>query len=99
LGETEVRTFLDHLLRDRRMRPTTLRVYGAALRLLYDSTLDRPAVMRRIPYPRRVPERLPEVVSPAEVAQLLGAVPSLKHRAMVMATYGAGLRVSELSVR
>lgn len=96
LSETEVRAFLDHLLRDRGMRPATLRVYGAALRFLYDTTLRRPAVMRRIPYPRGGPERLPEVLSPAEVAQLLRAVPSLKHRAMVMAAYGAGLRVSEL---
>jgi site-specific recombinase XerD len=96
LGETAVRAFLDHLVRDRRMSPATLRVYGAALRFLYDVTLSRPDVVRRVPYPRRVPERLPEILSPTEVAQLLGALRSLKHRAMVMAAYGAGLRVSEL---
>jgi len=33
-------------------------VYGAALRFLYDVTLDRPAVTARIPR-RRVPERQP----------------------------------------
>ncbi len=96
LGERDVRAFLDHLLRDRRMRPATLRVYGAALRFLYDATLGRPEVMRRVPYPRRAPEHVPDILSPAEVAQLLGAVRSLKHRAMVMTAYGAGLRVSEL---
>jgi site-specific recombinase XerD len=96
VGEPEVRAFLDHLLRDRGMRPTTLRVYGAALRFLYDTTLERPEVMRRIPYPRGVPARLPDVLSQAEVAHLLAAAPSLKHRAMMMAAYGAGLRVSEL---
>jgi site-specific recombinase XerD len=96
LGETEVRAFLDHLVRERRMSPATLRVYGAALRFLYHGTLGRPDVVRRVPYPRRVPERLPEILSPAEVEQLLGALRSLKHRAMVMVAYGAGLRVSEL---
>jgi site-specific recombinase XerD len=96
LGETAVRAFLDHLVRDRRMSPATLRVHGAALRFLYDVTLSRPDVVRRVPYPRHVPERLPEILSPAEVEQLLGALRSLKHRAMVMAAYGAGLRVSEL---
>jgi integrase len=35
-------------------------------------------------------------LSPAEIEQLLAAVRTLKHRAMVMAAYGAGLRVSEL---
>jgi integrase len=84
LGEPEVRAFLDHLLRDRQMRPATLRVYAAALRFLYDATLGRPEVMCRVPYRRRAPEHVPEILSPAEVAQLLGAVRSLKHRAMVM---------------
>jgi integrase/recombinase XerD len=78
------------------MRPATLRVYGAALRSLYDATLGRPEVMRRVPYPRRAPEHVPEILSPAEVAQLLGALRSLKHRARVMTAYGAGLRVNEL---
>ena len=90
LGEAEVRAFLDHLVRERRMSPATLRVYGAALRFLYHGTLGRPDVVRRVPYPRGVPERLPEILSPAEVERLLGALRSLKlkHRAMVMAAYG-----------
>jgi site-specific recombinase XerD len=37
------------------------------------------------------------VLSPAEVEQFLAAVISLKHRAMLMTTYSAGLRVSELT--
>jgi site-specific recombinase XerD len=53
-------------------------------------------VVERIHYPRRVTERVPEILSPGEVAQLLGAVRRLKHRALLMVAYGAGLRVSEL---
>jgi hypothetical protein len=60
------------------VRPTRLRVYGAARRFLYDATLDRPQVMQRIPYPRGVPEHLPEVLSPPAVAQLLAAASSFK---------------------
>ena len=63
---------------------------------LYRVTLDRPGVVRRIPFPRQVRERLPEILSPGEVAQLLGAVRRPKHRAMLMVAYGAGLRASEL---
>lgn len=59
-------------------------------------TLTRPHVVQHVPAPRRIAERLPEVLSPAEIEQLLAAVRTLKHRAMVMAAYGAGLRVSEL---
>jgi site-specific recombinase XerD len=96
LGETETRAFLDHLVRERGVSRSTHGVYVAAIHFLYRVTLDRPAVVQRIPYPRRVRERLPEILSPGEVAQLLTAVRLLKHRAMVMVAYGAGLRVSEL---
>ncbi len=63
---------------------------------LYRVTLDRPGEVRRIPFPRRVRERLPEILSVAEVERLLGAVRRPKHCAMLMVAYGAGLRVSEL---
>jgi Phage integrase, N-terminal SAM-like domain/Phage integrase family len=96
LGEAEVRTFLDHLVRERRISRAALGVYVAALHFLYRVTLDRPDVVQRIRYPRRGRERFPEILSPAEVERLLGAGRSLKHRAMVMVAYGAGLRASEL---
>ena len=96
LGAAEVRAFLDHLVHERHLSRSTHVAYVAALQFLYRVTLDRPWVIQRIPYSRRGPERVPEVLSPGEVAQLLGAVRSLKDRAMVMVAYGAGLRVSEL---
>src|SRR5207244_3910251 len=45
---------------------------------------------------RRVPERLPTVLSTAEVERLLAAAHSPKHRAILMTAYGTGLRVSEI---
>jgi site-specific recombinase XerD len=96
LGPTDVRAFLDHLVRERRVSSSTHAVYVAALQFLYRVTLDRPAVVQRLAYPRRVGQRLPQILSPTEIAQLLAAVRSLKHRAMVMVLYGAGLRVSEM---
>jgi len=96
LGESEVRAFLDHLVQEKRVSRSTHRVYVAAIHFLYRVTLDRPGVVRRIPFPRQVSERLPEILSPAEVERLLGAVSRPKHRALLMVAYGAGLRVSEL---
>lgn len=95
LGEAEVRAFLLHLVHERKAKPATLRMYVAALKFLYATTLRRPEVVARIPWPQ-VPERLPDILSPAEITQLLGAVRSMKHRVVLMIAYGAGLRISEV---
>ena len=91
VGEAEIRSFLDHLVREKRVSRSTQRVYVAAIHFLYRVTLDRPVAVRRIPFPRRDGERLPEILSTAEVARLIEAVRRPKHRAMLMTIYGAGL--------
>ena len=46
--------------------------------------------------PVRVPERLPVVLSVADVTRLLDAAPNLKSKAALSVAYGAGLRASEV---
>src|SRR5260370_10539832 len=41
--------------------------------------------------------KLPTVLSPDEVARLLGATTCIKHRAALSVAYGAGLRVTEVA--
>jgi site-specific recombinase XerD len=57
-------------------------------------TLQRERVVESFWTPH-VAKKLPEVLSGSEVERLLGAITSLKYRAIVMTTYGAGLRISE----
>jgi site-specific recombinase XerD len=95
LGAAEIRTFLVHLVRERKVAPSSFNVYACAIKFLYAVTLDRPEVIARIPR-MRVPMHLPVVLSAVEVLQLLGALTTDKHRVMVMLAYGAGLRVSEV---
>ena len=67
----------------------------SALRFLCESVLDRPLLAPKIPRPR--PERaLPTVLSQEEVAAMLARPRNLKHRALLMLLYSAGLRVSEV---
>lgn len=49
-------------------------------------TIDRP----------RKEKMLPEVLSEEEVVQLLNATENIKHKAILMTIYSAGLRISEL---
>ena len=44
----------------------------------------------------REPRKLPLVLSPEEVAQLLEAAPGIKYKAALSVAYGAGLRASEV---
>jgi site-specific recombinase XerD len=67
-----------------------------ALRFFYHHVLHRDWMIEHIPYPRHE-EKLPVVLSPAEVAAVFEATRNLKHRTILMTIYAAGLRVSELT--
>jgi len=95
MGEVEVKQFLLYRQRVDRIGAATLHVTAAALRFLYAVTLDRPEVASKIPYPK-VQSALPDILSGTEMHGLLNGMESTKYRAIVMATYAAGLRVSEV---
>jgi integrase/recombinase XerD len=95
LGEEHVRAWLLHLIKVQRRLPRTVNVHIAALRVLFAVTLQRPEVMANIRQVRPQ-HRQPTIPSGQQIRALLDAAPSLKHRAMFMLLYGAGLRVSEM---
>lgn len=94
MGEAEVRSFLVHLVEVQKVSPSVQKMYVAGLKFLYGATLNRPEVVERIPWPK-IPKVLPDVLSPEEVVQVLGAVQSLRDRMVVTSAYAAGLRISE----
>jgi integrase/recombinase XerD len=95
LGKEEVRGFLHHLLAVRRMNPPAIKGYIASLKFLYTHTLERPEVVAWIPYPK-VHSKLPAVLDPAEVKEVLVAIESPLFRALFVTTYATALRVSEV---
>ena len=96
MGETEVRDFLVHLRDERQLHPSTINGYVAALTFLYANTLRRAEVVVRPWFRPRIPKTVPLVLSRQEVEALLQAVESLTYRAVLMTTYGAGLRIAEV---
>jgi len=94
LGRPQVEDFLLHLVRERRLKASSHNVYASALRFLYDVALERPEVMARIAR-RKQDMRLPVLLSPTQIVQLLCAVRSIAVRTVLVLAYGAGLRVSE----
>ena len=95
LGPEEIRTYLVHLTTERQLAPRTIIIAVAGLRFLYTVTLQKPwSVAVVIPAPKE-PQRLPVVLSPAEVVRFLDSVATLHHRTILTTCYAAGLRISE----
>src|SRR5450432_3466362 len=95
LGPTEIRTYLLHLTRERRLAASSIIVTVSALRFFYTVTLKRPWVVEEdIPAGHQA-KKLPVVLSKEEVARFLGAVDNLKHRMVLTVCYATGLRISE----
>jgi len=96
LNEREVQQYLLHLIQERGLAWSSCNVATNGLRFLYRVTLDRGEVEFCIPQARR-PQRLPEILSREEIERLLAAASDPKHRTLLMLTYSAGLRVSEVA--
>jgi integrase/recombinase XerD len=94
LGPEDVRTYQVYLTKTRKLAPSSISIAVSALRFLYKVTLKQPWAPDEIPMPK-TPFKLPVILSPEEVLHFLDSVDSMKHRAILMATYAAGLRVSE----
>jgi integrase/recombinase XerD len=95
LGAAEIRAFLLFLVQEKRASWSYFNQALCALRFLYNVTLGKDWVLDGIACPKGQ-KKLPVVLSPAEVAQFFEAIPGLKHRALLMTAYAAGLRVSEV---
>ena len=66
-----------------------------AMRHLFEQTLGRSEQFDSIPRPKRE-RRLPVVLSREEIQRLFSVVENIKHKALLMVAYDAGLRLSEI---
>ena len=94
LGLNEVKAYLHHLLRVKKSSYSKVNVVYSALKFFYTQVLRRNWKVEHLPRLKK-PKRLPPVLSRLEVKLILGCVSNLKYRVFLMATYAAGLRISE----
>ena len=95
LGPDDIRSYHAHLLENRKLAVNTVVVNVCALRFLYIKVLKRRDMKEDLPYPKQR-QRLPVILSPGEVAQLIGAASNLYHRTILMTLYSTGVRRTEL---
>jgi site-specific recombinase XerD len=90
----EVRGYLHHLLIQRKLAGSTCNVKVVALRFFYREVLGQKDFELNVRCKR--PGKLPEPLSRQEVVRLFEAATNVKHRLLLMTTYAAGLRGSEV---
>jgi len=96
LAPEQVRQYQLYLTRDCHVSWSYFNQIVCALRFFYRQVLKKDWAVEQIPY-QRTGRTLPEILSPQEVTALLQVTPNLKHRALLMTMYAAGLRVAEVT--
>jgi integrase/recombinase XerD len=94
LTQEQIRAYLLHL-QDRGLSSSSQNVVVSGLKFFYQQVLGWDEQQLFLP-PRKRNWRLPQVLSPREVEQLLTCAVKLRDRCLLMTAYSAGLRVGEL---
>lgn len=95
LSADEVQQYLLHLVRDRHLARASVNQYGCAFRFLYGTVLGLDGRAFQVPLAPQL-QRLPQILSRAEVAALLSCTHDLRAHVLLSCAYALGLRVSEL---
>lgn len=95
LDAVQVQAWLLHRITERHLAYATVNQAVCAMKFFFGTVLGREADAVTIPY-ARTPQRQPEILSRAELARLFEAAGNLRARTLLMTTYAAGLRVSEV---
>jgi len=90
-----IQDYLLYLMEERKLSWNSCNVAVSGLRFFYTQALGMDSMFLSIP-PRKSQSILPEIFSVEELEKLFSALSNQKHRAMLMTTYAAGLRVSEV---
>jgi site-specific recombinase XerD len=95
LREKEIREYLHYCIMEKKLSEGTVNYINSGLKFFYTKTLNRYWNMDEI-FRIKEPKKLPSVLSPEEVKSIFDVTDNLKHRAILMTVYSAGLRVSEV---
>jgi len=94
LSGEDARQYLLHLVREQHASWSRYNLARCGLQFFYQVTLGRDERFDKLPC-ARTPKRLPTVLSPGELRRLFEVARDVKHKALLMTLYGAGLRISE----
>ncbi len=95
MGDPEVREYLHYLIEAKKVSQSAVNQAYSALKFFYETTLKRDWNGYRIPRAQKA-KKLPVILSQQEIQRIFSAIGNLKHRAVLMTIYSAGLRLGEV---
>lgn len=95
LGETEIMEFSRFLVNERKVSSSHQNQAINAIKFYYEKVKGGERKYYDVDRPIRE-KILPEVCSEEEIIAILSAIDNLKHKAILMTIYSAGLRIGEL---
>lgn len=94
LTEAQVREYFLHLKNDRQFSPSALKIAHSGIKFFYSHTVVRDwSTLLKLRVPRH--KTLPDVLTVAEVRQIIDAVRTPHNRAFLWTVYSLGLRLQE----
>jgi integrase/recombinase XerD len=96
ITEKEVEQWLMFLFLKKKLAPASVMQASNALKFLYCQVLERDDFLLNISLPKRE-QKIPDLLTPKEVKQIISASKNRKIYAMLSLCYGCGLRVSEVT--
>lgn len=91
----ELKRYLLYCLDKLKLTENTVNSRLNALKFYYEQVLGREKFFFEIPRPKK-PLKLPKVISEEKILEALFEIKNLKHKAILLLAYSAGLRVSEV---
>lgn len=95
LNAEQIQSYLLHLIIEKKLAYASVNQVACACRFLFGTVLQQRTIWLDIPM-AKVPKRLPVVLARADITRLFAACGNLRTRTVLMTTYAAGLRVSEV---
>jgi site-specific recombinase XerD len=95
LGEKEILEYLHYCIMKKKLSECSVNYINSSLKFFYTKILNRHWNMDRITRLKE-PKKLPSILSREEIKSIFDVTENLKHKAILMTVYSAGLRVSEV---
>lgn len=95
LTVTDIKRYMVYAMEKEGITENTAHSRFNALKFYFEQVLHREKMFWEIPRPKK-PQQLPKVISEEKIIEGLMAITNLKHKTILLLTYSAGLRVSEV---